>query len=369
MRAAFHFVSIVFFVLIRGIEVLYAQKIASTTISFDYYVHDFGSIKEEGGPVTYEFKFQNAGNAPLYIKNITASCGCTVPTWSKDPIPPGEQGYVKVQFDPKDKPGPFNKTLTVESNSYNSPVILSVQGKVLPKPRKTEDQYPDKLGSLRMLSRYMNLGDIYTHQWQRKTFELYNHSDSTVLIKNITVAGSHISVSIDPTQILPKSKAKITLDYSPKWKNDFGHVQDRILLETNDSKEPIKTVFGIAYIKMSFDDYTPQQIEEAPVAELERISHDFGNISPNTTVQASFNLTNKGKSNLSILKIKPSCSCTWVENNKKDLKPGESTSITIVFDPKGKEGVQVKHINIFTNDPKNHNIVLTVRSKITKLKK
>ncbi|WP_421873767.1 DUF1573 domain-containing protein [Marinoscillum sp.] len=79
--------------------------------------HDFGSITE-GEVVEHTFTFKNTGDAPLIISSATASCGCTVPDWPKEPIPVGEEGKIEVRFDSKKKPGIQNKTITITANTY-----------------------------------------------------------------------------------------------------------------------------------------------------------------------------------------------------------------------------------------------------------
>ena len=75
--------------------------------------HDFGVFKEEAGRQTFDFIVKNTGSQPLVIQRVTASCGCTTPEWTKSPVPPGGTGKVTAIYDPANRPGVFNKTLTV----------------------------------------------------------------------------------------------------------------------------------------------------------------------------------------------------------------------------------------------------------------
>lgn len=90
--------------------------------------HDFGNIVK-GIPVSHEFEFTNSGSAPLIVTSVIASCGCTVTNYSKDPIAPGAKGYVKATFD-AGKSGAFAKTVTVQSNASENP-ILTLKGTVV----------------------------------------------------------------------------------------------------------------------------------------------------------------------------------------------------------------------------------------------
>jgi hypothetical protein len=95
--------------------------------------HDFGTIKD-GDVVEHEFKIKNTGEAPLIIQSAQPSCGCTVPNWTKDPIPVGGTGFVKAKFDSKGKPNAQNKTITVTANTWPKQTTLRFKAMVLPKP-------------------------------------------------------------------------------------------------------------------------------------------------------------------------------------------------------------------------------------------
>jgi len=93
--------------------------------------HDFGTINE-GDVVEHTFKFTNNGEAPLIIQNATGSCGCTVPTWSKEPIPVGGEGIVTAKFNSKGKPNVQNKTVTITANTWPKQTRLKIKALVTP---------------------------------------------------------------------------------------------------------------------------------------------------------------------------------------------------------------------------------------------
>ncbi|MGL5228070.1 MAG: DUF1573 domain-containing protein [Bacteroidales bacterium] len=110
---------------------LMAQQ-KTAVIQFDQVSHDFGKFSEDKKNVTYEFKFKNTGNAPLVISRVTASCGCTTPEWTKEPVAPGKTGYVKATYNPVGRPGAFNKSITVFTNTPEKNVRLTIKGIVQP---------------------------------------------------------------------------------------------------------------------------------------------------------------------------------------------------------------------------------------------
>lgn len=109
----------------------YAQ---TPSIKFEQTTYNFGKIKETDGKATYVFKFKNEGNAPLVISRVNASCGCTTPEWTKEPISAGKSGSVTVTYNPQNRPGPFQKTITVFSNIEGGTSSLIIKGEVIPRP-------------------------------------------------------------------------------------------------------------------------------------------------------------------------------------------------------------------------------------------
>ena len=103
---------------------------AKETVTADKQEHDFGTITESGGDVTCDFFIKNTGNAPIVITKVTASCGCTAPNWSKEPIAPGKQGFVKVSFNPKGQNGNFTKSLVVFTSGNPQSLRLKIKGNV-----------------------------------------------------------------------------------------------------------------------------------------------------------------------------------------------------------------------------------------------
>jgi len=122
---------IVFIVSISLLSARSAPPEKKDSIIFNKLEHDYGTI-ERGGDGNCEFIFTNKGQTPLVLNNVRASCGCTVPKWPREPIPPGEQGVIKVQYNTRIT-GAFNKSITVNSNAANSTVRLTIKGQVTKK--------------------------------------------------------------------------------------------------------------------------------------------------------------------------------------------------------------------------------------------
>jgi hypothetical protein len=105
-----------------------AAKEDGPEIKFNKLEHDYGTIKQDADG-NCVFKFKNVGNEVLILSDVRKSCGCTTPTWSKEPILPGQTGEIKVGYDTKNI-GQFSKNITVISNANNATVILTIKGNV-----------------------------------------------------------------------------------------------------------------------------------------------------------------------------------------------------------------------------------------------
>ncbi len=107
-------------------------------ISFLEKSHDFGTIKEVNGPVSYEFEFKNVGDEPLVILSARASCGCTKPEYPEKPIKPGEKGKIKITYNPAGRPGEFDRKVKIQTNDKGRRPILKISGVVIPKNNDEE---------------------------------------------------------------------------------------------------------------------------------------------------------------------------------------------------------------------------------------
>lgn len=114
-------------------EVKFVPTDPNVTIKFKAVVIDYGKIKHYSNG-TKEFYFTNTGTKPLLITNVQGSCGCTVPTWPKQPIKPGATNKIIVKY-ATDRVGKFEKSVTVFSNASNGSVQLTIKGDVSPLPK------------------------------------------------------------------------------------------------------------------------------------------------------------------------------------------------------------------------------------------
>lgn len=118
-----------------------ASTLKPQDMIFTEEIHDFGTIPE-GPKAEFEFKFVNNGTEPIVIQKVNASCGCTTPSYSKEPVKPGEKGAIKAVYNTQGRPTPFNKTITVVSNAGTK--VLVIKGTV----EKTPDSSVPKSSTM-----------------------------------------------------------------------------------------------------------------------------------------------------------------------------------------------------------------------------
>lgn len=101
-------------------------------MKFEHTRHNFGIFAIDTAVVTHDFVFTNVGKAPLIIHQANASCGCTVPEYTLEPIMPGERGKITVTYNGKGRrPGVFRKSITIHNNGKQTPLRLYIEGEMI----------------------------------------------------------------------------------------------------------------------------------------------------------------------------------------------------------------------------------------------
>ncbi len=116
------------------------QKANKANITFASLEHNYGIVEWDSNG-TCVFEFTNNGKEVLTLTNVQASCGCTAPEWSKEPIKPGEKWKITVKYNTK-IPGMFQKQIRVSSNATEEPIVLTIKGEV--KPQAQPQEQPKK---------------------------------------------------------------------------------------------------------------------------------------------------------------------------------------------------------------------------------
>lgn len=329
--------------------------------------HNFGKFREEAGRQTYDFTVRNEGDMPLVIQNIVASCGCTTPEWTKSPIPPGSTGKITAIYDPANRPGAFNKTLSVYSNAKPQVVVLSIKGEVVPREKTVEELFTFPVGQVRFESNHLAFTNVKKNEKKIRVMQVINTSDAPAKIEFENVP-AHLSVRANPETLKPGQKGVIEGTYDAVRNQGWGNVSDLVRVKINGVVDPKVYYYVSANLVEDFSKLTKEDLANAPVFNIASTTVDLGKMPPSTTREFEFKFTNTGKNDLIIRHIRSTCGCTAVQQGVQDvpIKSGESSSIKAVFNSGGINGKTTKAIYVYTNDPKKSEVVLMLTAEVIK---
>jgi len=200
--------------------------------------HDFGTV-EEGVQASYKFEFTNVGKEPVVISNVQASCGCTTPSWTKEPVLPGKTGEITASYNSSGRPGAFNKTVTVTSNAVNPSQVLTLKGVVNAKPTKaapTEEELKKSPTGVLNKSQH-NFGKLEKGQTVTHKFTLMNTGENDLKVEQIQSACMCVSFKLSKPAVKAGETAELELKYTPR-KASQGQGEEIVTLITNDLKKP-----------------------------------------------------------------------------------------------------------------------------------
>ncbi|MGD1843460.1 MAG: DUF1573 domain-containing protein [Thermonemataceae bacterium] len=204
---------------------------AQGKFQFEKEVHDFGTI-EEGTIAKYEFAFKNTGNQPIIVERVSASCGCTTPFYTKDPIQPGESGKIVASFNSNKRPNSFNKSITIKSNATEPMKILYIKGFVNPKHQPTQAN-GQGAAALSLDKTFQSLGEMQYGQTAIARFTVTNTGSGNLILTGINSDCKCVTSNIPKANLAPRESTVIELKYTPK---SAGTRKDVIYLYSNDGK-------------------------------------------------------------------------------------------------------------------------------------
>ena len=322
-------------------------------------VSDFGTIEEVDGLASHVFVVRNEGNSPLVITRITASCGCTQPEWTKDPIAPGGNGEVKVTFNPKGRPGPFYKTVTIYSNGSKGSYSLGIKGSVNPKPLKPVFNYPYSIGDLKLQSKQVLFSSVKHNETLAEKINVINEGKTSMTI-SLGKTPSYLNVNVSPSKIAPNETAEITILLHASDVKKKGRIINEIpiALEVVEEKKPVESVLTVkANIVDDFDKMSSGDKEKAAKAELSGDGISFGKLPSKSgfltsgKVTGTVEISNKGKSPLVIYSATCDDERVDVSGGKKEIKPGGSAVFKVSINPKDVKTKLESLVVFVMNDP------------------
>jgi hypothetical protein len=346
-------------------------QIAETKIKMATTEHDFGKFKEEAGRQTFDFVITNTGNQPLVIQNVVASCGCTTPDWTRQPIAAGASGKVTAIYDPKDRPGQFNKTLSVYTNTKPEVTVLVIKGEVILHEKTVEELFTFPVGVtngvplVRFESNHLAFTNVKKNEKKIRVMQIVNTSTIPVKVQ-FDGLPAHLSVVANPETLKPGQKGLIEGTYDATKNPAWGNASDMVKIKLNDVAQENVFYYVSANLVEDFSSLSQADLDNAPVFKVATTTVDLGKIKGSTQNDVEFKFTNAGKNDLILRNVRASCGCTAIQQGPQGvgIKAGESSSIKATFSSGSYNGKVTKAIYVYTNDPKNSEVVLMINAEV-----
>ncbi len=326
-------------------------------ITFEKVEHDFGKINEADGRVTTVFTFKNEGMEALVLSNVRASCGCTTPKWTREPIEPGQTGEITVTYNPSGRPGRFTKTITVTSNATEGTKKLTIKGEVIPKTATPVDMYPVKMGNLSMKLNVADFGTIKKGVNKTVSLEYANKTTAPVTVGLYAGQGSDIflfNLSMETLEPNQTGQLQILLD-EKSTQALFGPFETKIWMIVDGKKELTETYQIVIKgdLQEDFSALTEDQLKKAPISELPEALIDLGTIPAGKAVKHDIVLQNIGTNPLIVRRAVSNFDKIQLTPCKA-IKSGKKGVIKMLVSTAGLKPAQYKReLTIITNDPKN----------------
>ena len=324
-------------------------------MTFEKTTHDFGKINEADGRVTTVFEFKNEGMTPLVLSNVRASCGCTTPKWTREPIEPGATGNITVTYNPNGRPGRFQKTITITSNAKEATVRLYIKGEVIPKPTKPVEQYPIAMGVLKLKKKSLNFG-IIKNTTTGKMLEIeYSNSTNEVIHVDLLTSSNYNYfkpyVTLQEVKPGETGKFQISIQHAdcPLWGPVKGIVYVMVNGERKQTDEYAITLE--ADIQEDFTQMTAEEKQLAPIAEIPS-TINLGTFKAGKKVLGKLVFSNSGVNPLLVRRIIANDSAINVISPKSGIKGGKKGEAKIEINTVGMQaGNYSRTLTVITNDP------------------
>lgn len=318
---------------------------------FDSYTYDFGRIEEADGDVSHTFRFRNEGTLPLVIHSVGVSCGCTYPQFSKEPVLPGKSGEMKITFDPTNRPGKFEKVISVAGNDPRGHIRLTVTGTVIPKPRTIQDDYPFRVADgLRIADRNLILGNLAHGKTNVRTVGIANEGKVPVRV-GIDAAALPPYLAVKPRKTILQAgeRSEIVMTFNaPADLWGKRHYRIPLLVNGVEQSDPLEVT---ATFTEEFGAPSRTALKMAPRADYSSFFYHFSDQPRGKQLTRQFQISNGGESDLIIRHIGPTSGRIRAKTDKTVIKTGDTATLTVTLDTKGMTGRLSEGITVVTNDP------------------
>lgn len=325
--------------------------------------HNFGAFSEDLATVDAVFQLVNESDKPIRIIDARATCGCTIPEYSKADIAPGDTASLKVTYAATGRPGKFEKNVYVKTSDAPSvQQTLTVSGVVIGASATIRSRFPADAGKIKLQSSSAGFGEVKRGKFKTVFISMYNQSPDS-LSPVIEGLPDYITAQITPPVVAPGQQSQIALTLNSQKVPDWGITNDSFSFRSAPGEEPMKMDFFTIIVE-DFSKLTPGQMQNAPECHVTPLKVDLDAISTPQTVE--FTVTNTGKSPLIVRRLQivdPAISEAKISTDK--IKPGKKAKITVTVNPATAEGDFINaRLSLITNDPNNSLTVARVTAEL-----
>ena len=346
------------------------NSMAQSMASWRETTHDFGTFDESDGDKSCWFVVTNTGDKPLVISRVQSSCGCTVAEYNTVPIAPGKSDSIRTTYSPTGRPGSFEKTVWVFTNSTPNKTRLIVKGKVMGSPESVNRYFPVPAGSLHFTNLTMAAGEVKKGILRNNLITAYNASSDTLVV-SIDNNTSHIDTRAIPDTVPPGGTTTITFYFNslntPVWGINDDHLT--ISARPIHSNETCVTADAnvVANVVEDFSYLSDEQRANAPICSVMTDKMIFDNLVAGSIAEGTLTLINTGRNDLIVRRVMSNDKALKTKIDKTLVKNGEKATISLKVNPDKINGnVLNSRFTIITNDPVNPCITVRVVGEIDK---
>ena len=337
--------------LLLSVFVLFCNSLGAQNdkISFNESEHNFGVIGDEDGAVTFDFIMTNNSNIPVVIVDVHASCGCTTPSWTREPIEPRKTGAVTVSYNPARQSGPFTKSITITTNNAVRH-FLTITGEVVKskpvvKKATPEELYPVAIGNFLLKNKELSFERVDLMEKKTITLEVFNNSNVEITQKTVKLP-KYITVDFVPAVVPAKTAAAINVNLEVSDKNLYGDLSGEITLLINGANQSFPYS---AIVAEDFSKWADTKKANAGKINLNVSEINFGVLS--SVGSKSIRISNSGKSALNIHTIKFSDPSISVSKANLVIRPNQIAEVVVKVDNKKMQSNLSSKLVIVADDP------------------
>lgn len=315
--------------------------------------YNYGAFREAEGPRMGMVRFVNRGDEAVFINRVRPSCGCTEAEYTEGMIQPGDTAMVSFVYNPKGRPGSFEKTVKVYIGSENDLHVVKLTGTVIGSQSTLQFAYPKEAGPLRLEALSAKTGELKKGSARHLFINAYNQSPDTIT-PSWTSDGRGMQVELTPRSIPPGDIATFGFYVKTSEEERMGPVDYDIHI-TADTRQPESGSCDVRISTVIVPDtrtMTAEEVDNGPRAYLLPEFIDFGELAGGGKAAFSFEILNDGNSLLEVHRVYCSETGVAIKDRPSKIKAGKRGKVKGELDlrkiPAGAFRIPVE---VMTSDP------------------